>query len=155
MNDQLPLRSTSLRIGDAERDLAVSSLGEHFVAGRLTQEEFGERSDQATKARYADEVDLLFADLPETETQLSQVTWAPGRPPWAQGQQGRHPRQGQAVRVGPPPFLWIVPVLMVGLVVSSVVLAAPWLLWMMFWFVMLSGPIRHRRWHQRPGQQRR
>lgn len=151
MNDHLPARAGSLRIGDAERDLAVSSLGEHFVAGRLTQEEFEERSDQATKARYADEVDLLFADLPDTETQTqqSQAAWAPGRPPWAQG---RHPR----ARVGPPPpFLWIVPVLMVGLVVSSVALAAPWLLWMMFWFAMISGPVRHRRWQGHPGNQRR
>jgi hypothetical protein len=42
--------------------------------------------------------------------------------------------------------------MMVGLVVTSVALAAPWLLWMMFWFAILSGPIRHRRWHQGPGR---
>ncbi|MEV8375125.1 DUF1707 domain-containing protein [Kribbella sp. NPDC056861] len=162
MNDQLPLRSTSLRIGDAERDQAVSLLGEHFVAGRLTQDEFEERSDQATKARYADEVELLFADLPDTETQLSQAAWPPGRAPWAQGRHpDRHPARyqrqgaGRVARGGPPPrFVWILPIMMVGLVVTSVVLTAPWLLWMMFWFAILSGPIRHRRW-QGPGHQRR
>ncbi|WBQ06692.1 DUF1707 SHOCT-like domain-containing protein [Kribbella sp. CA-293567] len=153
MSDHLPARGGSLRIGDAERDLAVSGLSEHFVAGRLTQEEFEERSGHATKARYADEVDALFADLPELVP--AHQSWTPGRPPWAQGQtplaqghpswaHGRQPR----VRVGPPPpFLWIFPVLMVGLVVSSVVLTAPWLLWMLFWFAILSGPIRHRRFH--------
>jgi hypothetical protein len=137
MTDPLPERrgaaqGGSLRIGDAERDTAVSQLSDHFVAGRLTQEEFEERSDQATRARYADEVDLLFADLPELTQQV--------RAPWAQGSRAR-------AQVGPPPpFVWILPVLMVSLVVTSVVLAAPWLLWMLFWIAMFSGPVRHRRW---------
>jgi hypothetical protein len=127
--DHLPARG-SLRIGDAERDTAVEQLSEHFVAGRLTQDEFEERSDQATKARYADEVELLFADLPELETTQ------PGRP-----------RRGG--RAGPPsPLMFVIPVLMVGLVASAVVLAAPWLLWMLFWVAMFSGPARHHRWQQ-------
>ncbi|MFI5713965.1 DUF1707 domain-containing protein [Kribbella sp. NPDC051620] len=128
MSGYLPARG-SLRIGDAERDRAVEQLSDHFVAGRLTQEEFEERSDQATKARYADEVDLLFADLPELETTH------PGRP-----------RRG---RSGPPsPLMFVIPVLMIGLVASAVVLAAPWLLWMLFWVAMFSGPARHHRWQQ-------
>jgi uncharacterized protein DUF1707 len=130
-----PVQGGSLRIGDAERDTAVAELSEHFVAGRLTQDEFEERSDQATRARYADEVDQLFADLPDAVP--------PGRPP--RTRKGHHPR---ARAGGPPPFLWIVPVLMVGLVVSSVILAAPWLLWMLFWIAMISGPVRHGRWQQ-------
>lgn len=144
MSDPLPERRAfgqagsgqggSLRIGDAERDTAVSQLSDHFVAGRLTQEEFEERSDQATRARYADEVDLLFADLPEL-TQQVRTPWAPGS------------RAGRGARGGPPPpFVWILPVLMVSLVVSSVVLAAPWLLWMLFWIAMFSGPARRHRW---------
>src|SRR3954451_20469237 len=44
-----------VRIGDAERDQAVSLLSDHFVAGRLTQAEFEERSEQATRSRYNDE----------------------------------------------------------------------------------------------------
>jgi hypothetical protein len=128
MSGYLPARG-SLRIGDAERDTAVEQLSQHFVAGRLTQEEFEERSDQATKARYSDEVELLFADLPELESTQ------PGRP-----------RRGRA---GPPsPLMFVIPVLMVGLVASAVVLAAPWLLWMLFWIAMFSGPARHHRWQQ-------
>jgi len=53
-----------LRISDAERDAAVSALGEHFAAGRLSREEYDERADRALKARTAAEVSPLFTDLP-------------------------------------------------------------------------------------------
>lgn len=120
-----------VRIGDAERDQAVSLLSDHFVAGRLTQAEFEERSEHATRARYSDELEPLFDELPMSrELQPSQ------RGP---GNLRRRP--------GPPPaFLMIAPFLMIGLVISSVALAAPWLLWGMFWLVMISG-ITRRRWH--------
>lgn len=133
MSEPLPVwGGGSLRIGDAERDQAVSSLSEHFVAGRLTQEEFEERSDRATRARYADEVELLFADLPELTQQR------PG---------SRRPRVGP-----PPPLMMLLPVLTVGLVVSAVVLTAPWILWMLFWVALFSGARRHKHWHQGHGR---
>jgi hypothetical protein len=53
-----------LRISDAEREAAVSALGEHYAAGRLTREEYDERSDRAYAARTAAEVLPLFTDLP-------------------------------------------------------------------------------------------
>lgn len=133
MSEPLPVWGGSLRIGDTERDQAVSSLSEHFVAGRLTQEEFEERSDRATRARYADEVELLFADLPE----LTQ-----------EGPRSRRPR----TRIGaPPPAMMLLPVLTVGLVVAAVVLTAPWILWMLFWVALFSGARRQRHWHQGHG----
>jgi hypothetical protein len=52
------------RIGDKERDAAVAALGEHFAAGRITQEEFDERSSAAWQARTASQLAPLFADLP-------------------------------------------------------------------------------------------
>ena len=120
-----------VRIGDAERDQAVSLLSDHFVAGRLTQAEFEERSEQATKARYSDEFEVLFEDLP-TSRELQ---------PLPNAQLRRRP--------GPPPaFLMIAPFLMIGLVISSVALTAPWLLWGVFWVVMISG-ISRRRWNYR------
>ena len=57
-------RSSHLRVGDAERDAAVHALGEHFAAGRLTHEEFDERSTAAWSARTAGELTALFTDLP-------------------------------------------------------------------------------------------
>jgi hypothetical protein len=40
-----------LRIGDADRDRAVAALGDHFAAGRLTADEFDDRSSRAWQAR--------------------------------------------------------------------------------------------------------
>ena len=53
-----------LRVSDADRDRAVAELSEHFQAGRLTLEEFDERSGQALQAKTARELTGLFADLP-------------------------------------------------------------------------------------------
>ncbi|HEU4514502.1 MAG TPA: DUF1707 domain-containing protein [Nocardioidaceae bacterium] len=52
------------RIGDAERDAAVSALSEHYVAGRLTKDEYDERSEVAWKARTNSDLAPLFLDLP-------------------------------------------------------------------------------------------
>ena len=40
-----------IRVSDAERDQAVAELSEHYQAGRLTLEEFDDRSSQALRAR--------------------------------------------------------------------------------------------------------
>lgn len=53
-----------LRIGDSERESAVAALGEHYAQGRLTKDEFDERSDAAWTARTAADLRPLFADLP-------------------------------------------------------------------------------------------
>jgi hypothetical protein len=52
------------RIGDADREAAVTALGEHYAAGRLSKAEFDERADQAWAARTASALWPLFADLP-------------------------------------------------------------------------------------------
>jgi hypothetical protein len=49
---------------DEERDQAISELTDHFQAGRLTTEEFDERSGLALRARTQGELAALFADLP-------------------------------------------------------------------------------------------
>jgi hypothetical protein len=53
-----------LRVSDAERDSAVSELSEHFQAGRLTLDEFQDRSAQALAARTGRQLRGLFVDLP-------------------------------------------------------------------------------------------
>ncbi|MFD3403404.1 DUF1707 domain-containing protein [Kribbella sp. NPDC058693] len=127
--DDVPVKR--VRIGDAERDQAVSLLSDHFVAGRLTQAEFEERSEQATRSRYNDELDPLFDDLPTSmDLQVAQ-----------RGPAGVRRRPGP-----PPPILMLMPFLMLGLVISSLALAAPWLLWGVFWIVLISG-MSKRRWH--------
>lgn len=56
--------SGGIRVSDADRDQAITELSEHFQAGRLTQEEFEERSGRALQARTGDDLAALFTDLP-------------------------------------------------------------------------------------------
>lgn len=56
------------RIGDAERDRAVSRLTEHLTAGRLDQLEFDDRMGRALAARTQADLDPLFTDLPEDDS---------------------------------------------------------------------------------------
>lgn len=63
-----PIRSFprgDLRVSDAERDRAVAELSGHFQTGRLTQEEFEDRSGRALQARTGSELSGLFTDLPQ------------------------------------------------------------------------------------------
>ena len=53
-----------IRVSDAERDLVVAELSEHFQAGRLTQDEFDDRSGLALRARTGADLSGLFTDLP-------------------------------------------------------------------------------------------
>jgi hypothetical protein len=53
------------RIGAAERDSAVAALRTHLEAGRLTPEEYEDRSVSASRARTWSEITPLFADLPD------------------------------------------------------------------------------------------
>lgn len=54
----------SIRIGDTERDEAISLLQEHHAAGRLSTDEFDERMGKALQAKYAADLRALFDDLP-------------------------------------------------------------------------------------------
>lgn len=69
---------TGIRIGDAEREQAVQSLGEHLRAGRLNVAEYDERLEQAFAARTEAELTPLFTDLPGGSPR-SGPTPAPGR----------------------------------------------------------------------------
>ncbi|WP_020495684.1 DUF1707 domain-containing protein [Sciscionella marina] len=53
------------RIGTREREESISVLGEHFEAGRITAEEYGERTATAGAAVVRGDLTTLFEDLPE------------------------------------------------------------------------------------------
>jgi hypothetical protein len=53
-----------LRVSDADRDQALSELSEAFQAGRITPEEYDERSGHALRSRTGKELTALLADLP-------------------------------------------------------------------------------------------
>lgn len=70
-----------LRVSDADRDRAVSELSEHFQAGRITADEFEQRSGQALQARTARDLAALFADLPRSPACAPQPAVSPGQAP--------------------------------------------------------------------------
>jgi hypothetical protein len=147
MSEHLPASAGKrgpIRIGDAERDRAVALLSEHFVAGRLTQEEFEERSDHATRARYGDDLTPLFADLPDPEMAAGSAG-SPGSPGFRPG--SVRTRTRSRPRSGPPRAL--APVLMLALVIAAVLLTAPWLLWGLLWIALFTGFHRQRHWNHR------
>lgn len=103
-----------VRIGDAEREEAVRRLGEHFAAGRLTEEEHSERADQAYAARTQADLDGLFGDLPgeQGEQGADQQSWTPpwGAPPWAAAAAGQRGASGKAQAgrpCGPGGLRWL------------------------------------------------
>ncbi|MEU5696137.1 DUF1707 domain-containing protein [Actinosynnema sp. NPDC020468] len=53
-----------VRIGNQQREEAITALNDHFAAGRLEIEEYQQRVDYATAAQSAQELAALFHDLP-------------------------------------------------------------------------------------------
>jgi hypothetical protein len=53
-----------LRVSDADRDRALAELSEAFRVGRITADEFDQRSGQALAARTGNELAAPLADLP-------------------------------------------------------------------------------------------
>jgi uncharacterized membrane protein len=127
--DSRPSQKTQLRIGDAERDRAVAALGDHFAAGRLTNEEFEQRMEQAIKARFNDDLEPLFVDLPRTVE--------PHVEPKSQ--------QHADIPLAWAAMFWLAPLFVITAVVAAVVLSAPWLVWIFLWMFMITGLFRQRR----------
>ena len=129
-----PAQKTPLRIGDTERDRAIAELGDHFAAGRLSTEEFEQRVDQAIKARFNDDLEPLFVDLPRTPEPTMES----------------RSNQPSDAHLAWSPVLWFAPLLVVCAVVAAVLLSAPWLVWMFLWLFLITGFFRRRRHHFGP-----
>jgi hypothetical protein len=74
---------TPLRIGHAERTAAQQALDEHLAEGRLSVDEYADRSAVAANAVVAPELAALFTDLPQPHPDLpgaAQPTAAPATP---------------------------------------------------------------------------
>lgn len=83
-----------IRIGDQEREDAVTRLGAHYEAGRLSAEEHQERVGEALQAKTGADLAALFADLPGSGTPGAGAPdasgdqqgwagpWGWARPPW-------------------------------------------------------------------------
>ncbi len=104
-----------IRVSDAERDQAVAELGEHFQSGRLTQEEFDDRSGRALQARTGRDLTALFSDLPRP---AAADPWA-GPAPWAGPPAG--PVQAGRRGTGPLPAVrFVLGVVIVAIIAGNV-----------------------------------
>ena len=66
--------SGSMRVSDADRDRAIAELSEHYQAGRITTEEFEDRSGRALQARTTADLADLFTDLPRRQASTTGAT---------------------------------------------------------------------------------
>lgn len=132
----------ALRIGDAERDDALTALGEHYAAGRLAKDEYDERAGQVWAARFRGDLVPVFADLPSPRGPLE-----PQRPLPPSSRRQPQPWRPHPLMWAALPLIWLTPVLMVALVAVVIVTGAPWLLFALFWFCAVSGFGRR---HARP-----
>jgi len=99
-----------IRVSDAERDQAVAELGEHFQAGRLTQEEFDDRSGRAFQARTGRDLSALFGDLPR-----------PAAPdPWSGPVAGPVPGPGGRGAGSLPAVRFVLSVVIVAIIAGNV-----------------------------------
>jgi len=114
-----------IRAGDVDRMRVVEALGRHLAEGRLTVDEFDERTTQAHAAVYLDQLPQLLADLPGDPEPAPRRAARPSRVPAA------------AVFV-------LVAVLLASSVVAVAHGAAP-----LFGVLLLFLFLRHRRWSHR------
>ncbi len=139
--------SPEIRIGDAEREAAVTALGEHYAAGRLTKDEYDERAEQAWAARTSSALAPLFSDLPALRG-AGPTSARAGSAPGPGAPSSWRPRRRPGF-----PFLPVL-LLVVGLAMLVHVpwpflLLFGWLLWRGFAFRAFGG----RRWSRDGSQQ--
>jgi hypothetical protein len=139
---QQPLPADLLRVGDAERQQAVTALGEHYAAGRLDQEEFDTRIQTAYAARTQVDLQGLFGDLPEP----APFRPAADRPPvgWQDGRSARDHRR---------PAFPLIPVLAAIAIFVGVSLLAHFPVVPLLFLLLWIGGGRRRGWSGgRPGR---
>jgi hypothetical protein len=56
---------SEIRIGDTERESALTALGDHMSTGRLDIDEYGDRTARVAAAKTRGDLLALFGDLPE------------------------------------------------------------------------------------------
>lgn len=127
--------SPEMRIGDQEREAAVTALGEHYAAGRLTKDEYDDRASAAYSARTSSALRPLFGDLPGPHPYAAATRESSGRPrpngpgSWAGGTGwGPRPPSG-ATGPGTPRTGFRLPLLPLLFVLLglAILLEAPWL----------------------------
>ena len=60
-----PAHQPDMRLSDAERNAAMSTLGRAFGEGRLTVDEYDARCQEIARAEFRRDLDPLFVDIPQ------------------------------------------------------------------------------------------
>ncbi|HEY4018567.1 MAG TPA: DUF1707 domain-containing protein [Pseudonocardiaceae bacterium] len=138
----------AMRASDGDRERVVQALQEQVGEGRLTLQEFEERSTAVYEAKTVGDLRKLLADLPVD------VFAQPTPPPFAMGAAWQQPfpmpaippwQQQRIVRAGgrPNPVLFIALAFIVFAAVGSALTVAPYLLPIaLFGFFMLRAAAR-------------
>ena len=120
------------RLSDAEREQAAAELGEHYVQGRLSQDEHGERLDAIWAARTRGDLVRVFSDLPSPY-------FARTAPVFRGPATGGRPTSWR--RWMPAPLLVVLALVVVFTVLTHLPII---LIGLLVWFFVIS---RHRRHH--------
>jgi Domain of unknown function (DUF1707) len=131
-----PRMAPGQRIGDAERERAVTALAEHYAAGRIDRVELEARLDAAYRATTLDQLVALFSDLPDP---------APFRP--TRRQRRAAVRASRRSLYGWP-RVPVVPVVAIVVAIALLIASEGRLFFLvpMVWFWLGAG----RRWHGPP-----
>ena len=73
-------RDAPIRASDADRDKALHLLRDHWLAGRLTLAEYEERCEEATCARFLDDLRHAIRELPYPLPERAPAPCAPAPP---------------------------------------------------------------------------
>ncbi len=132
---------SGIRIGDAERERAVQSLGEHLRAGRLEVGEYDERLTAAFGARTAGDLVPLFIDLPGG----SPVPPPASEPRWRAPSPGRARSRGRGHgAIGLPLRFVLVLALIAGAIIGMVFISFPPLFLIPLLWFGFGRRMRHR-----------
>jgi hypothetical protein len=147
-----------MRVSDAERAEVADRLSQHYGDGRLDQEEFSRRLDQAMGATTQADLSGLFNDLPGDEESPAGLgsrgagsarTATTGAEHTGSGGTGdtRDPANRYRPRRGPRHLLGFVLIVVIAIAVGHAVASVtPWILIAVLAFLLLRfGPWRRRR----------
>ncbi|GAB3695470.1 DUF1707 SHOCT-like domain-containing protein [Corynebacterium nasicanis] len=74
MNLRYPTNRPDMRLSDAERSSAMSTLGRAFAEGRLTVDQYDERCQVIAQAEVYGELEPLFVDIPQFHGNTQEVS---------------------------------------------------------------------------------
>jgi hypothetical protein len=143
--------NSNMRVSDAERAEVADRLSQHYSDGRLDQEEFSRRLDQAMGAVTQSDLAGLFADLPDAEPPGPGVPGVAGTdPPRAEETDTaarQRPRRSGRPRRSYRRVLGLVLIVVIAIAVGHVLaqLFIPWLLIALIAVVWLRHTATHRR----------